>query len=137
MVVDFLRDCKRIIRLKNLEAWDITVNSKSCRIIIIDKNRPSEDSDYPWILNGIGEDRRKNHITVNVIAMSKLSNDEENLLYQVSEHLIEHVALAHCNVSVLFKVKDPEQSLDEFLAENVNLNYREIPFDKFIHFSQD
>lgn len=140
IVVDLLRDCKRIIRMSKLEAWDININSKSCRVILVDENRPSIDDDFPWLPNGLGEDkedRRENHITAHVVSISELNEDEEKVLYNISEHLVEHVALAYCNVSVFFKTQDLDQALDELLLKNTNSDFNGIPLKRFINFSQD
>ncbi|OZB94231.1 hypothetical protein [Paenibacillus sp. XY044] len=138
MNIDFLSQLQRILRLKDLEAWDITMNDKDCRVIIVDEGRPSRDEDFPWLKDGIGEDRRENHITAHVYSSGSLEESEEKMLYHIAEHLTDHVALAHCHVTVLFKQEnDYDHALGRLLQAKGYSEYHSIPLSKFFRFSQD
>ncbi|MGG4046229.1 hypothetical protein [Paenibacillus favisporus] len=80
MNIDFLKQLQRILRLKDLEAWDVAMNGKDCRIIIKDEGRPSRDEDFPWLKDGIGEDKRENHITAHVFSSTSLEKSEEHIV---------------------------------------------------------
>lgn len=138
MNIDFLSQLQRIIRLKDLEAWDIKINDKECRIIIVDEHRPSTNEDFQWLNNGIGEDKRENHITVHVYSLDDLDEIEEKMLYHIAEHLTDHVALAHCNVTVLFKKEnDYENALNGLLKDKGYQEFNSMLLSKFFNFSQD
>jgi len=97
--IGFLGGFNRIIRLRDLEAWDVTHNNKCCRIIVVDEHRPSTKEDYPWLKNGLEFDPQKNHITTYVYYNESLDESEQHLFYQVAQHFSDHLALAHCNVT--------------------------------------
>lgn len=138
MDIDFLSGFQRVIRLKDLEAWDIKFNDKECRIILVDEQRPSTDDDFPWLEDGIGEDRKENHITAYVYSSYDLEEIDEKIFYQIAEHLADHVALAYCNVTVLFKKEnDYDVALNGLLRIKGYQEYNVIPLSKFFGFSQD
>ncbi|MGF7046187.1 hypothetical protein J2T13_000649 [Paenibacillus sp. DS2015] len=138
MDIDFLSGFQRVIRLKDLEAWDIKFNDKDCRIILVDEQRPSTDDDFPWLEEGIGEDRRENHITAYVYSSYHLEEIDEKIFYQVAERLADHVALAHCNVTVLFKNGDDyDTALNELLRIKGYQEYNSTPLRNFFGLSQD
>ncbi|OWA33492.1 hypothetical protein B9G55_22815 [Saccharibacillus sp. O16] len=138
MNIDFLRDFQRILRLKDIEVWDIKIQNKACRMVIVDEHRPSVDSDFPWLRAGIGEEKRKNHITIYIFTLEDLEDHEQTVLYNIAEHLTDHVALAHCNVTVLFeKVQNHEVALDPILQSKGYPGYDSIQLEHFFYFSQD
>lgn len=138
MDIGFLSGFQRVLRLKNVDAWDVTVTDQTCRIVIADERRPSIDADFPWLEDGIGEESRKNHITVYVFYTSDLLEDERTILYQVAEHLTDHVALAHCNVTVLFQPEaEYDLALERILTSKGYLSADVTALEKFFYFSQD
>ncbi|MEK5645353.1 hypothetical protein BK138_26755 [Paenibacillus rhizosphaerae] len=138
MNIDFLKQLQRILRLKDLEAWDVAMNGKDCRIIIVDEGRPSRDEDFPWLKDGIGEDKRENHITAHVFSSTSLEKSEERMLYHIAEHLTDHAALAHCHVTVLFQQEDDyDLALSRLLQAKGYPECHSMPLSKFFRFSQD
>lgn len=138
MDIGFLHGFKRIIRLKDLEAWDIKYNNKYCRIILVDEHRPSTQEDFPWLNDGIDNDPRKNHITSYVFFSEELDEAEQNVIYQVTERFSDHLALAHCNVTVIFeKVDDFDVALNRLLHSIGYKDIDNIPLSRFFYLSQD
>jgi len=138
MDIGFLSGFQRVIRLKNIEAWDVTNADQTCRIVIADERRPSTDADFPWLEEGLGEEKRKNHITIYVFHAKELLQSEITILYQVAEHLTDHVALAHCHVTVLFqKEAEYDAALDRILASKGYSGSDVTALEKFFYFSQD
>ncbi|MCQ4086993.1 hypothetical protein [Saccharibacillus sp. JS10] len=138
MSIDFVRDFQRVLRLKDIEVWDVHVADKDYRIAIVDEHRPSTDLDFPWLKDGLGEDKRNNHITIHLFFLEDMDEAEKRTLYHIAEQFTGHLALAHCNVTVLFeKVKDYRAALDEVLRSKGHPNYDEFKLDKFFYFSQD
>lgn len=138
MDIGFLSGFQRVIRLKNVEAWDVTVTDQTCRIVIVDERRPSTDTDFPWLEDGIGEEKRNNHISIYIFHSKELLTSEKTILYQVAEHLTDHVALAHCNVTVLFQLEaEYDGVLDRILTSKGYSSSDITALEKFFYFSQD
>jgi len=138
MDIGFLSGFQRVIRLKNVEAWDVTVTDQTCRIVIVDERRPSTDADFPWLEDGIGEEKRNNHISIYIFHSKELLTSEKTILYQVAEHLTDHVALAHCNVTVLFQLEaEYDGVLDRILTSKGYSSSDITALEKFFYFSQD
>ena len=129
----------RVLRFKNLELWDITINEKIYRMCICDESRPAtfDDLDLPQGMPLDEDELRGNLITVTIFSNAKVNNEHIDQLDQFSKQLTDHVALAHCNVITTFRQASIDDNLSSFVKEHLGIDYKTIPLSKLRHLSQD
>lgn len=128
---------QRVLRFKELEVWDMTLDKDIYRIILVDENRATTQQDYPSPYPDIEEDFRENLITVRVFSKNNIKDEHIEPLDQFAKQLTDHLALARCHVFVSFETQDIDNALNNTLKEKLSFEYGNIPLEKFINLNQD
>ncbi|MBR8660959.1 hypothetical protein [Brevibacillus sp. MCWH] len=93
-------DMERVFRFKDAEAWDLTINEKRCRLMIMDLRRPPSQEDYPYLNEDI--ESRENHIKCHIVTPHSLDAAEKDELCSIIGVFLSHVAQAHCSWNIEF-----------------------------------
>jgi len=128
---------QRILRLKDLEVWDYMLDEDIYRMILVDENRPTVMQDYDCPHPDIEEDFRENLITVRVFSKINIKDEHIEALDQFAKQLTDHLALAHCHVIVSFETQDIDVALNKILKEKLDLEFDNIPLERFIRLNQN
>ncbi len=144
----------RELRLKDLEIFklktEVTGNFKGF-ILILDCNRPSTLDDFPY-LKGIEDEKefgRSNYIKILCISEKEFDDDLKKEVEVISEQFIGKLDDCHWNIffetessNVLEDIQVSRESMLDFfekiaLKNNVTINLKQIPNNKFNYLSQD
>ncbi|TRY26522.1 hypothetical protein FOI68_06500 [Brevibacillus sp. LEMMJ03] len=132
MIVNFW-DIERVFRFKDAEAWEMKINEKICRFIIIDQRRPASQKDYPYLNEKI--DSRENHITCHIVTTSIFDDTEKDELCSITGVFLSHLAQAQCSWNIKFYEKENvEKITTSLMSEFTSLQREEL---NFTYFSQD
>jgi hypothetical protein len=128
----------RVLNLKELEAWDIVIENKTYRMILIDEKRQSTRKDFSEEINVLDDDEmRANIIKVEVYSEEKVLDNHILQLDQLSKSFTNHLALAHCHVRVTFSIADIDEALARHVKRKYSSNLEEIPLEKYFYLNQD
>lgn len=126
-------DIERVFRFKDSEAWDLKINEKICRLIIIDQRRPTSQEDYPYLNEKI--DSRENHIKCHIVTPCTLDITEKDELCSITGVFLSHLAQAHCSWNIEFYENESvEQVTKNLISKFTSLQLEEL---NFTYFSQD
>ncbi|WP_230874936.1 hypothetical protein [Lysinibacillus cavernae] len=130
---------ERVIRLKDMEVWDIRFGKAIYRMFILDENRATESKDLNLSPNEqvFEEDLRENLITVKVYSEQPVKAAHITLIDQFSKQLTDHVALAHCDVVLTFYTGKIDDALKEIFKAIYQLEFEQLPLQHLSHFNQD
>jgi hypothetical protein len=127
----------RVLNLTELEAWDIFLDDKTYRMIIIDEKRPSTPDDFSQEDSLPSDEMRSNIIKAEVYSEEKVLDDHIYPLDQLAKSFTDHLALAHCHVRVNFYVADIESALNDHIKRKMGCSYDEIPMERFFYLNQN
>lgn len=140
-MITIIDNFDRVFRFKDIEIWDIEIDSITYRMFIFDENRPSRKEDFE--LNDYEADElvedilRENLVTIKVYSNTPVRENHIYDLDQFSKSVTNHLALAHCNVVISFYVESIELALKRVLFEKENITEDELPLNRLWHLNQD
>lgn len=130
---------ERILRLKDMEVWDVKIDKDIYRLFIVDEKRGAkfEDLNLPPDATFFEDDLRANLITVSVYSRYPVKKAHIEPIDQFAKQLTNHVALAHCLVEVNFYTGIIEEILKAELKRKYDVDFDKIPLQKLLHLNQD
>ena len=140
-MITIIDNFDRVFRFKDIEIWDVEIDSITYRMFIFDENRPSRKEDFE--LNDYEADElvedilRGNLVTIKVYSNTPVRENHIYDLDQFSKSVTNHLALAHCNVVISFYVESIELALKRVLFEKENSTEDELPLNRLWHLNQD
>ncbi|MGD6854514.1 hypothetical protein [Bacillus infantis] len=127
----------RILNLTELEAWDIFLDNRTYRMIIIDEKRASTPADFSQEDHVLSDEMKSNIIKAEVYSEEKVLDDHIYHLDQLAKSFTDHLAHAHCHVRMNFSVGDIECALNDHIKRKIGCSCEEIPMERFFYLNQD
>lgn len=128
---------ERIVRLKDLEVWDLRFKEDLYRLFILDERRIPHLNELDLPNQFIKEDLRKNLITASAYSKNPVKESQIEFIDQFVKQITDHVALAHCYVILNFYTGDIDAVFKDILKEKEKIIYEDIPLCRLWHLNQN
>jgi hypothetical protein len=128
---------ERILNLTELEAWDIFLDDRTYRMILIDEKRASIPDDFSQEDKLLSSEMRSNIIKAEIYSEEKVLDDDIYFLEQLAKSFTDHLALAHCHVRVNFSAADIEYALNDHVKSKIGCTYDDIHMERFFYLNQN